>query len=270
MPPHELDDLGAWIVKCNPTIFDIQAARMADERITDWTVVPSYRTDLMAAGQRILLWVTGKSGAWPTPGPWGVGTVTGRPLTRNPDDGAGLWLDEAERRRHNTFVPVDITLFDTPVDREVIRYDAALTNLEVLVQPQMANPLWVTRDEWACLERYLPVVPDADDNARAVVASTYRELGWTVDDRHAGHQGWDLACTAPSGHVVRIATRTASDDRPTALLTRADVDAAARDPHWRLAIVQQPWTRPSVTEVDAETALGLANPYLYEVDLHIR
>ncbi|GAB3855752.1 hypothetical protein GCM10029963_51010 [Micromonospora andamanensis] len=267
MPSHDLDDLGAWIVKCRPAVFDIETAREAGRPVTEWTVVPSYRTDLMAAGQRILLWVTGPAGAWPTPGLWGAGTVTGRTFIQDPDGDPGLWLDEARRRRYNTFVPVDIALFEVPIDREALRFDTALTNLEVLVQPKMANPLWVTCDEYARLERYLPVVPDTDDSARAVVACAYRDLGWIVDDVHARQPGWDLSCSAPGGQVLHIATRTAPGDRPRVLLTRADVDSAAHDPDWRLAVVQRPWSRPSVTEVDAETALGLAHPHLYEVNL---
>lgn len=78
----------------------------------------------------------------------------------------------------------------------------------------------------------------------------------------AGSQAATLACTAPGGHVVHIATRAASDDRPAVLLTGADVDAAAHDPDWMLAVVREPWTRPAITEADAETTLGLAHPYL--------
>ncbi|MCW6003775.1 EVE domain-containing protein [Micromonospora sp. CPCC 205371] len=263
----DLDNLGAWMVKCNPALFDIEVARDGGHRIPDWTVVPSYRTRLMAAGQRILLWVTGTAGARPTPGLWGIGVVTGRTFTRSPGDDPGLWRDETERRRHHTFVPLDLTLFDAPIDRNMLRYDPALTNLEVLIQPQIANPLRVTHNEYTRLEQYFPVVPAVDDSARAVVARTYRDLGWTVEDVHARQPGWDLTCTGPGGHVIHLATRTAVNNRPTALLTQADADAAARDPNWRLATVRQPWTRPSITEVDADTALGRAQPYLYEVDL---
>lgn len=267
MTAHNLDDLGAWMVKCNPAVFDIEAARTVGKPITSWTVTPSYRTELMAAGQRILLWVTGSAGACPTPGVWGVGTVAGRIFTQSPGHDPGFWLDEAERQRQTTFVPVDIALFDAPVDRDALRCDARLPNLEILRQPKMSNPLWVTRDEYARLERYLPVVAGPDDSARAIVASAYHDLGWQVDDVHTRWPGLDLVCTAPNGHVLHLATRAAPNDRPTALLTRADIDAAGRDPHWRLAVVRQLWTRPSIDEVDAETTLGLANPCLYEVNI---
>src|SRR5262249_28774059 len=153
-----------------PAVFDIEAARTASKPITSWTVAPSYRTELIAAGQRVLLWVTGTAGARPTPGVWGVGTVTGRTFTQGPGHDPGFWLDEAARQRQTTFVPVDIALFVTPVDRDERRCDAGLQKLEILVQPKMSNPLWVTRDEYARLERYLPVVAGPDDSARAVVA----------------------------------------------------------------------------------------------------
>ncbi|MEH1130311.1 hypothetical protein [Micromonospora sp. CPCC 206061] len=159
--------------------------------------------------------------------------MTGRAFTRSPGDDPGLWRDEAERRRHHTFVPVDLTLFDAPIDRNVLRYDPALTHLEMLVQPQLANPLRVTHDEYTHLERYLPVAPDVDDSARAVVASTYRDLSWTVDDVHARQPGWDLTCTAPGGHVMHIAARTAVNDRPTALLTQATCSRKSYEPETR-------------------------------------
>jgi hypothetical protein len=134
-------------------------------------------------------------------------------------------------------VPVDIALFNAPGPPRGAAVRCRTHQARDTRPTENGDPLWVSRDEYARLERYFPVVPDADDGARAVVASAYRDLGWNVDDVHARQPGRDLVCTAPGGHVLHIATRTASNDRPAAPLTKADLEAAARDPDWRLAVI---------------------------------
>ncbi|GAA0400581.1 hypothetical protein GCM10009541_49660 [Micromonospora gifhornensis] len=74
-------DLGAWLLKCNPAMWDLpRFIGDGNHTIRSWTV-SRYR-ERFTAGQPVLFWVTGPTGAFPTPGLWGAGVVTAhlRPL----------------------------------------------------------------------------------------------------------------------------------------------------------------------------------------------
>ena len=88
------------MVKCNPKVWDLAGfLESGGEIIKRWSVIPSYRTALMAEGQRILFWVAGRDNAYPGPGLWGAGTVLG-PVEKEDgleEEDAGFWLDEGQR-----------------------------------------------------------------------------------------------------------------------------------------------------------------------------
>lgn len=59
------DNLGAWVIKCDPeTKFDLPGA-IDDglQTIETWSVVPGYRSDMMASNDKIILWVPATVGA---------------------------------------------------------------------------------------------------------------------------------------------------------------------------------------------------------------
>lgn len=69
-------DLGAWLLKCNPKMWDLtRFVSDGNRTIRSWTI-SRYR-ERFAAGQPVLFWVTGSTGAEPAPGLWGAGVVTG-------------------------------------------------------------------------------------------------------------------------------------------------------------------------------------------------
>lgn len=57
------ENLGAWLLKCNPATWDIESFVGTGEGLDNWSVQPSYRTELMEDGQRVFLWVTGRDNA---------------------------------------------------------------------------------------------------------------------------------------------------------------------------------------------------------------
>lgn len=101
-----------------------------------WCVADNYRSRLMAAGQRVLFWVS----AHPRRGFWGAGRITGAVTV---DDGG----------RH---VPVELPLFAEPLTAAALRAIRGLESLEVLRSPQQSNPSWVSRAELALLDPLLP------------------------------------------------------------------------------------------------------------------
>ncbi len=121
------ENLGAWILKCNPAVTDLPG--LIDQGVTSWCAQKSYRTDLFEAGQPVLLWVSGSAG-----GVWAAGHVTG-----------------PAELRSKYVVPVVLEFLAEPIAREVVKAHPALADLEVLRQPQMSNPSFATRTQYAVL-----------------------------------------------------------------------------------------------------------------------
>ncbi|MGC4806855.1 hypothetical protein [Micromonospora sp. DT233] len=137
-----LDDLGAWLIKGNAERVDLTARFRRDPQVTSWCVRPGYRARLMGPGQPVVFWASGSRGGCPY-GVWGVGRVTAAPVV----DADGGWS-----------VPLDLTVLDEPdrVPRRRLRADPRLTGLEVLRQPQAANPSYLTVAQFAALHDHLP------------------------------------------------------------------------------------------------------------------
>ena len=126
-----LDTLGAWLLKCHGG---------TRPPVRQWCVQPSYRTELMAAGQPVVFWVSGDRRRL-TPGIWALGELTGPPVLDPPGEHRKLrvpltlhWLDENAR-----------------FPRDALLADDRLATLEVLRQPQASNPSFVTKPQWAAL-----------------------------------------------------------------------------------------------------------------------
>ncbi|GAA4607732.1 hypothetical protein GCM10023107_82940 [Actinoplanes octamycinicus] len=136
-----IQNLGAWLLKGNGVTSDITEVAARRQPVRTWCVRPGYRTDLMAAGQPALLWVSGDRRRV-TPGIWALGEVTGPAGVIDGKLRVPLelrWLDEEQR-----------------VHRDTVRADGALAALEVLRQPQGANPSFVTAEQLTALRAYLP------------------------------------------------------------------------------------------------------------------
>jgi hypothetical protein len=115
------DKLGAWLFKATGSEPSTQAhvrAGFADAE--SWCVRPTYRTDLVVAGQRVLLWVSGTAA-----GIYAYGRTTGPAR-----DGV---------------VPVALTALAPPLLRSELTGHADLARLEVIRMPAGSNPSYVTR-----------------------------------------------------------------------------------------------------------------------------
>jgi hypothetical protein len=105
-------------------------------------VQPSYRLGLMRAGQPVLFWASGSRRRTVPYGIWGRGRLAG-PAQADPEGG---WS-----------VPLDLVIAG-PGDwlpRTTLAADPRLAGLEVLRQPQAANPSFVTRAQFAALDDHL-------------------------------------------------------------------------------------------------------------------
>lgn len=126
------DTLGAWLFKATGSEPSTQAhlrAGFADAE--SWCVRPTYRTDLVDAGQRVLLWVSGTAA-----GVYAHGRTTGPAR-----DGV---------------VPVALAPLDPPLLRSELTGHRDLAGLEVIRMPAGSNPSYVTRDQLRALALLCP------------------------------------------------------------------------------------------------------------------
>lgn len=169
-----VDTLGAWVLKCNPAVWDLAGFLAAGERAIDaWTVQENRRSAMVDYGQRVLLWVTGDvSGPLPR-GFWGSGWTTGEveAITELDDDvQAGdsggdsdrvdYWLDPDTRNRMRFVAPVDLGVWDEPVVEARVVEVLGPERLEVIRARQISNPSWISAADLALLEPLLPPWPD--------------------------------------------------------------------------------------------------------------
>ncbi|WP_309238409.1 hypothetical protein [Actinoplanes aureus] len=158
------DNLGAWLLKGNADHTDLRGRFAREPRVGRWCVQPSYRVRLMGAGQPVLFWGSGSRHRDVAYGIWGLGTLTGP--ARQEDDGSGWW------------VPLGLTIAppDEWIRREVLRAHPELADLEVLRQPQAANPSFVTRRQFAViLAEFAPGSPSGRrGHARTVTVRPVR------------------------------------------------------------------------------------------------
>jgi hypothetical protein len=149
------ENLGAWVLKGNADRADLPGRFAVQPRITRWCVQPGYRTRLMRAGQPVLFWGSGSRHREIVYGVWGLGRLSG-PAERGQTDG-GWW------------VPLDLVIAEPAdwVSRDDLRDDPVLADVEVLRQPQAANPSFVTVRQFEVIRRCL------DDRAASEVQGGY-------------------------------------------------------------------------------------------------
>lgn len=124
---------GAWLFKCDPRRRDFDRFRREVDGLTRWCVTRTYRSDLIAAAQPVLLWVSGSGRTGPRPGLWATGHTVGP--VEDPESTVALRL----------------RLLDDPLDRGTLAQVAGLEQLEVLRVPAGSNPSWVTEAEFRAL-----------------------------------------------------------------------------------------------------------------------
>jgi len=150
--------LGAWVLKCNPALWDLRGLLDTGERrLTSWAVHPSYRTRLLAPGDKALFWVSGDGREGLYRGIWGLGHTVSEvePWT---ESSQGHWRTAADAGTVRVRVRVDVELLEEPVEDAELR-SVGIDGLEVQRQPFMANPSFVTRDQLRALEPLLPPWP---------------------------------------------------------------------------------------------------------------
>ena len=122
-------DAACWVLKTRQPPEDLVAGwRPGAVEDLDRCVRRSYRLELMAAGQPVLLWLSGRE----QPGVHAVGILTG-PATADAD---------------GPVVPVRLARLAQPVDRAELLADPVARAAEVLRMPAGSNPSWLSRPQF--------------------------------------------------------------------------------------------------------------------------
>jgi hypothetical protein len=143
-------EVGAWLLKASPSIWDIGAALAEGVELDWWRLAPSYRVDLVRAGHPCAMWVT-RGDPRVVSGVWAMGEVTGDPHDDVGDPDDPLWVDEGARRQVRPRVPVRLDVLVTPVRREELLADPRLRDAEILRVPRIGNPAAFTPAQWQAL-----------------------------------------------------------------------------------------------------------------------
>ena len=144
-----VDDLGAWILRLDPTVWDL-ARFIADgnREVSTWAVEDNERSATMTHGQRVFLW-SGGDGTLVMPGVWGVGWVVGPCQSTSVAD--GYWRDPSGNTQRSLFADVSIQLLPQPVPTQRVVEDPRLAGIEVLRDPFGSNPSQLTPEESVAL-----------------------------------------------------------------------------------------------------------------------
>ena len=130
------ESLGAWLIKASGGDLATKAhAAGGFADVVTRCVRPSYRTDLVEEGQRVLLWVSGSEPDLPA-GIHARGRTTGPAA-----DGV---------------MPVTLKPLRSPVLRSDLVEDPDLAALEVIRMPAGSNPSYVTPVQLSALQERCP------------------------------------------------------------------------------------------------------------------
>lgn len=300
---------GAWALKCNPKKWDLKSFIDAGgTSIESWSVQENYRSNRMKPGDPVILWVSGSESADLRSGIWGVGYVTA-PINEEfafdetfdaveePADDETIdedyWLDTEMRDRVRFFINVDLPLLVSPISRDLVRATPGLADMELLRQPQMSNPSWLTKDEWAALQQLLgenalePADPadladwtreaeiqQPDPHIRRIVEraavryviKSLQSDEWQIEDVQAEKVGWDL--TVRRNKVTRyVEVKGRALQQRVVQLTANEIRAAREQTGWELAVVTGALNSPNLTWNTAENVTAVAVPVTFRAIL---
>lgn len=146
-------NLGAWVLKGNPQVWDLQRwIAEGGEGLDDWTVAHNYRSQMMAPGDRVLLWVSGSDAGCPA-GFLAYGTVSGPCFEGSAD--SSYWIDRKAKARADYFARVDLRLLPALVPKHAVQHHRVLRDIELLRSPFASNPSHLTLEQMAALQPML-------------------------------------------------------------------------------------------------------------------
>ncbi|GAB2598572.1 hypothetical protein [Pseudactinotalea suaedae] len=133
---------GAWVVKANPALSDVDALLAAGGTdIAGWCVQQNYRSHLMRPDDLVFLWISGGSRTVVS-GFWAVGLLEDPPLVA--DEAAESTRGAAAAPKAGLVAQLTLAVVESPVSRAACQADPVLAEIEVLRVAQIGNPSFLT------------------------------------------------------------------------------------------------------------------------------
>lgn len=146
--------VAGWLLKANPSVWDVGDALRSGADLDQWRLAPSYRVDLVDVGHPVALWVTRGDPGLPA-GLWAVGVVTGEPRVGTGDLDDPRWRDRVARDRARPYVEVRLEVLDPYVPAAVLRADPRFAAAEILRAPRVASPVALTPEQRTAVEDHV-------------------------------------------------------------------------------------------------------------------
>jgi hypothetical protein len=129
-------EVAAWVFKANPEVWDVEGHLARGGAIDSWPMAPSYRADLVGAGHRAMLWLTGRRA-----GVIAVGTVTGPAYDDLDEDGG----------RVRRWAPLHLEAVP-PLRKPALLADPRFRRPEMVRSARLGSPLALTAEELAAVD----------------------------------------------------------------------------------------------------------------------
>lgn len=146
-------DVGAWLFKAHPGVWDVLGALRSRTPITSWPMASSYRIDLVREGQPCVLWVTGGRNALTT-GVWAVGTVASDPY------------EVVEDHMVRPCVDIDLCPLEAPLRLIELLDDPRFASSEIVRAPRVVSPVALTPEATEAIAEMLGLGTPVTDSGR--------------------------------------------------------------------------------------------------------
>jgi hypothetical protein len=145
-----MTDIACWVLKANPETYDLRTNWEQGLKVQGWTLHKTYRVELMAPGQRCLLWLSGPE----EPGIYALGKLTD--FAFNDGRGGGPhWRDVARAQRLVPWVPIEVVPLSAPVLRADLMQEAGFREAEFVRMAAGSNPSYLDPDRFKVVEGHL-------------------------------------------------------------------------------------------------------------------
>ncbi|MFI1503844.1 hypothetical protein [Streptomyces sp. NPDC020597] len=146
--------MAAWLLTCNPNIFDIARFRSDGQVLESWTLA-RHRAEV-AAGDSFAVWVTGTHA-----GVIAYGHFTGG-ANRGKADDAEYWATDPGER---DYVPLEVDEWlDRLAPKSLLASDPRMAGASVLAQPWAGNPHRLSKRQWEAIQEAISVSKGEDPN----------------------------------------------------------------------------------------------------------
>lgn len=165
--------MAAWLLTCNPDVFDIASFRSDGQVLTSWTIA-RHKSEV-AAGDNFALWVTGANA-----GLIAYGHFTGSAARGKAD--VEYWASDPGEK---DYVPLEVDEWlDRLAPKSQLAGDPRMAGASILTQPFAGNPHRLTDSQWDAVLAAINISKGADPEWHLNPGDEIRRV--ELHDRYGG------------------------------------------------------------------------------------